>query len=152
MCPCRPLASGHGTLATPPEKSCPWSLSTGSRSLGMLALRFSQAVLVTRLAFYIETTGWDLPGSQRAGSQGRLGWGLGAFLAVWWGSLWLWGVGTPAKGMVNRGHSDPSAQARRLCSEDSGRPSSGAILHQDVGWSSPALRVMHLAGKGGRLR
>lgn len=152
MCPCRPLASGHGTLAAPPEESCPRSLSTRSWSLGMLALRFSQAIFVTRLAFYIETMGWDLPGSQRAESHGGLGWGLVAFLTAWWGNLWLRGVGTPTEGMVDRGHSDPSAQARWLCSEDSGRPSSGAILHWEVGWSSPALRVMHLAGKGGRLR
>ncbi|CAN0267890.1 unnamed protein product [Rangifer tarandus platyrhynchus] len=69
----RPLASGHGTLATPPEENCRWSLSTGSLSLGMLALRFSQAIRVARLAFYIETTGRDLPSSQRARTQGRLG-------------------------------------------------------------------------------
>lgn len=139
MCPCRPLASGHGTLAAPPEESCPRSLSTRSWSLGMLALRFSQAIFVTRLAFYIETMGWDLPGSQTAESQGRLGWGLSAFLAAWRGSPWLRGVGTPTEGMVDRGHSDPSALARRLCSEDSGRPSSGPA--QLWGWCTWRGRV-----------
>lgn len=148
MCPCRQ----HGTLATPPEENCPRSLSTGSLSLGMLALRFSQAIVVTRLAFYIETTGRDLPGSQRARTQGRLGSGLGAFLAAWQGKSLVAGCWHPNTRDGGQGALWPSAQARRLCSEDSGRPSSGVILHQEVSWSSPALRVMHLVGRSGHLR
>ena len=152
MCPCRPLASGHGTLATPPEENCPRRLSTGSLSLGMLALRFSQAILVAHLAFYIETTGRDLPSSQRARTQGRLRLGLGAFLAAWQRKSLVAGCWHPNRRDGGQGALWPLAQARWFCSEDSGRPSSGVILHQEVSWSSPALRVMHLAGKGGRLR